>query len=66
MDRTDRGCTSESCTMRVAYVLVDLNGQVGIVVDIPPEVYALVGLVLHLANCLYAEYGGGLRHPLRA
>ena len=32
----------------------------------PPEVYKLVRLVVHLARCLYAEYGGGLRHPLRA
>ena len=44
---------------------VDLDGQVGIVVDVSPEVYKLVRLVVHLALCLYAEYGGGLRHPLR-
>ena len=36
-------------------------------VDVPPEVYKLVCLVVgvHLAHCLYAEYGGGLWHPLR-
>ena len=50
----------------VAYSPVDLDGQVGIVVDVPPEVYELVRLVVHLAFCLYAECGGGLRHPLRA
>ena len=50
----------------VAYAPVDLDGQVGIVFDVPPEVYKLVRLVVHLARCLYAEYGGGLRHPLRA
>ena len=41
-----------------------VHGQVGIVVDVPPEVDKLVRL-LHLARCLYAEYDGGLRHPLR-
>ena len=50
----------------VTHALVDLDGQVGIVVDVPPEVYKLVRLVVHLARYLYAEYGGGLRHPLRA
>ena len=50
----------------VAYAPVDLDGQVGILVDVPPEVYKLVRLVVHLARCLYAEYGGGLRHPLCA
>ena len=50
----------------VAYTPVDLDGQVGIVVDVSPEVYKLVRLVVHLARCLYAEGGGGLRHPLRA
>ena len=29
-----------------------------------PKVYELVRLVLSLADCIYAEYGGGLRHPL--
>ena len=43
---------------------IALDGQVSIVVDVPPEVYKLVRLVLHLARCLYAECGGGLRHPL--
>ena len=50
----------------VAYAPTDLDRQVGIVVDVPPEVYKLVRLVVHLARCLYAEWGGGLRHPLRA
>ena len=47
---------------RVAYAPIDLDGQVGIVVDVPPEVYELVRLVVHLARCLYAE----LWHRLRA
>ena len=42
---------------RVVYASVDLDGQVGIVVDVPPEVYKLVHLVVHLASCLYVEYG---------
>ena len=51
----------------VAYAPIDLDGQVNIVVDVPPpEVYELVRLVVHLGRCLYAECGGGLRHPLRA
>ena len=50
----------------VAYASIDLDGKVGIVVDVPPEVYELFRLVVHLARCLYAEYGGGLRHPLHA
>ena len=29
-------------------------------VDVPPAEYNLVRLVVHLARCLYAEYGGGL------
>ena len=49
----------------VAYVPVDLDGQVKIVVDVPPDVYELVRLVVHLARCLYAECGDGLRHPFR-
>ena len=48
------------------YAPVDLDGQVGIVVDVRLEVHKLVRLVVHLARCLYAEYGGSLRHPLRA
>ena len=48
----------------VAYVPIALGGHPGVVVDLPPEVYELVRLVLHLARCLYAEYGDGLRHPL--
>ena len=47
----------------VVYAPIDLDGQVSFVVDVPPEVYELVRLVVH---CLYAEWGGGLRHPLRA
>ena len=50
----------------VTYAPIDLDGQVGIVVDVPPEVYKLVRLVVHLVSCLYAEHGGGLRDPLRA
>ena len=50
----------------VTYAPIDLNGQVGIVADVPPEVvYELVRLTVHLARCLYVECGGGL-HPLRA
>ena len=48
------------------YRPVNLDGQDGIVINVPPEVYKLVRLVIHLARCLYAEYGGGLRHLLRA
>ena len=44
----------------VAYAPIGLDGQVGIVVDVPPEVYKLVRLVVRLASCLYAESGGGL------
>ena len=40
----------------VAYAPIDLDGQVGTVVDVPPEVYELVRLVVHLARCVYAEY----------
>ena len=52
----------------VAYVPVDLDGQVGVVVDVSPEIYKLFPLVVHLAHCLYAEYsyGDGLRYHLRA
>ena len=50
----------------VAYAPGDLNRLIGIVVDVLLEVYELVRLVVHLARCLYAEYDGGLRHPLRA
>ena len=50
----------------VAYALVDLDGQARVVVDVSPEVYKLVRLVVHVARCLYAGCGGGLRHPLRA
>ena len=49
-----------------AYAPIALDGRVAIVVDVPPEVYKLVRLAVHLARCLYAECGAGLRHPLRA
>ena len=49
----------------VAYAPVDLDGQVDIEVDVPPEVSELVRLVVHLADCLYAEYGCELLTPLR-
>ena len=38
----------------VAYAPIDLDREVGIVVDVPPEVYELVRLAVHLARCLYA------------
>ena len=50
----------------VAFAPIDLDGQIGIVVDVPPEVYELVRSVVHLACCIYAECGGRLRHPLRS
>ena len=50
----------------VAYAPVDLDEQVGVVVDVSPEVYKLVRLVVHLARCLYAGYSGEPRHLLRA
>ena len=50
----------------VTYVPIDLDGQVGIVVDVPVEVYELVRLIIHLDQWLCAEYGGGLPHPRRA
>ena len=50
----------------VAYAPVDLDGQIGVVVDVSHEVYKLVRLVVHLARCLYAECGGRLWYPLRA
>ena len=43
----------------VAYAPVDLDGQVGILVDVSPEVYKLIRLVVHLTRCFYAECGGG-------
>ena len=33
----------------VAYALVDLDRQVGIVISVPPEVYELVRLIVHIA-----------------
>ena len=50
----------------VSYAPVDLDGQVDILVDVSPEVYKLVRLVVRLTRCLYAECDGGLRRPLRA
>ena len=52
--------------MRCVRAPVNLEGEVGILVDVSPEVYKLVRLVVHLARCLYAECDGGLRYPLRA
>ena len=52
-------------TLCVAYAPVDLDGQVGVVVGVPPEVYEPIRLVVHLACCLYAECGGALRLSLR-
>ena len=40
-------------TSCVAYAPIDLDGRVSIVVDVPPEVYELVRLVVRLARCLY-------------
>ena len=34
----------------VAYAPIDLDGQVGIVVDVPPKVYKLVRLAVHLVR----------------
>ena len=36
----------------LAYAPGDLDGQVGIVVDVPPEAYELVRLVVHQVRCL--------------
>ena len=59
------GVLSED-TPCVAHAPVNLDGQVGVVVDVSLEVYKLVRLVVYLARCLYAECGGEFRHPLRA
>ena len=48
----------------VAYAPVDLDGQVGVVVDVPLEVYEIVRLFVYLAGILDAECGGGIRYPL--
>ena len=42
----------------VVYAPVDLDGQVGIVVDVPLEVHKLVRLVVHLVRCLMAVDSG--------
>ena len=59
-----RGCTSGSCTVRCLCMRrstsMDRSASLWLV---PPEVYELVRLVVQLSSCLYAEYGGGLRHP---
>ena len=39
----------------VAYAPVDLDGQVGVVVDVPPKVYDIVRLLLYLVGSLDAE-----------
>ena len=36
----------------VACAPVDLDGQMGVVIDVPAEVHELVCLVEHLASCL--------------
>ena len=41
----------------VAFAAVGLDGQVGIVVDIPPEVHKLVRLVVHLGSFLNMAVG---------
>ena len=48
----------------VANAPVDLHEEVGVMIDDPPEVHELVRLVIHLAVCLYSEYGGRIRQPL--
>ena len=48
-----------------AYAPIDLDGRSALRWTFPPEVCELVGLFVHLARCLFAECGGGLRHPLR-
>ena len=50
----------------VASAPVELDGRVGVMVAVSPEVYKLVYLVVHLAGCLYVEYSGGRRHLPRA
>ena len=47
----------------VAYAPVDLDGHIGVVVDVPPEVYEIVNLLVYLAGSLDAECGGGIRYP---
>ena len=48
---------------RVAYAPVDFDGQVGVVVYVPPELYEIVRLLVYLAGSLDAESGSGTRHP---
>ena len=50
----------------VTYALVDLDGEVGVVVDVHPVVDELICLIVHLTDHSYADYTGGLGHPLRA
>ena len=49
---------------RVAYAPVDLDGQVGVVVDVLPEVYEIASFLLYLVGSLGADSGSGIRHPL--
>ena len=50
----------------VAYAPIDLDGQVSIVVDVSPRGVRTRSFGCTPGRCLYAECGGGLRHPLRA
>ena len=49
---------------RVAYAPIDLDGQVRVVVDVPPEVYEIVRLLVYLPGSLDAESESGIQHPL--
>ena len=46
-----------------AYTPIDLDGQVGIVVDIPQSIQTRSFGCIHLDHFLFAECGGGLRIP---
>ena len=37
------------------YAPIDLEGRINVVIDVPPEVYKLVRLVVRLVRCVYAE-----------
>ena len=50
----------------VVYAPIDLDGQVGVLLNVFLEIYEVVRLVVQLAGRFYAEYGGDLRHSLRA
>ena len=45
----------------IAYAPVDLDGQVGIVLDVSPEVYKLVRLVVHSAVRSWRIYRSSTR-----